>query len=179
MSAENRFRDRLKSNFLLCDFIAVVFVTLCFVAWVELFGGKAEINKLFAGNRNNIYAALVSIFGSLLGFIITTMSIITTWTGREKMEELRRKPLYPQLWDSFQAAIYALAFVVIVSIVTLVFDRDTSSYSLLWHLLFFGVFLATMRTYRCVWLLRKLIDMVAGPIRADDPPEPTVPGPTS
>ena len=167
-SYKRNLADNWSANFLFYDACLVALITLLFIIWVEVFNGKQDVNELFNQNRNNVYAALVSIFGSLLGFIITTMSIITTWTGREQMDKLRRKTLYPQLWDTFYVTVQALAAAVIVSIIALIFDRDGSSKSIIWYFLLFFVLLASVRVYRCVWLLEKLIDMVAGPIEPEE-----------
>jgi hypothetical protein len=156
--------SKWETHFLFCDLILVVFVTLVFVSCVELFGLKEVINDVLNGNRSNIYAALVSIFGSLFGFVMTTMSIITTWTGRDKMEELRRKSLYPQLWLTFHSTIIFIALATLVSIIALIFDRDGSPKSWIWHFLLFLVLISCMRIYRCVWILEQLIEMIAGPL---------------
>lgn len=90
------------------------------IVWMERFGGWQPVNSLLLGNRGAIYGALASIFGSLLGFIITAVSIALGFSASEKLTIVRDSRYYPHLWGVFMSATRWLALATVASVVALV-----------------------------------------------------------
>ena len=86
MSCISRFWNK---NFLNCELALSILVGIFFVIWVVWFGGSAIVDNILNGNRSAVYGVLASIFGSLLGFVITALSIIIGYSANEKFEILR------------------------------------------------------------------------------------------
>jgi hypothetical protein len=142
-----------------------------FSVWSERWNGKAIIDATLDGNRSAVYAALATISGSLLGFVITAASIVLGFSASEKLAIVRESKHYPTLWQVFIAAIRALAFSTIVCIVALVLDRDKQIIHGVMYVAAFGCILAAARVARCVWVLENIIKLVAQPSkRTAQPP---------
>jgi hypothetical protein len=138
-------------------------LAILFALWSERWGGKSIIDTTLDGNRSAVYAALASIFGSLLGFVITAVSIVLGFSASEKLTVVRESKHYPTLWRVYIAAIRVLAFATIICVVALVLDRDKQIVHWVMYLAAFGCILATARVARCVWVLENIIALVSRP----------------
>ena len=146
-----------RRNFLSAEFLAALLVLVGAIVWSERFGGLCTIEKLLGGNRGPIYSALASIFGSLLGFVITAASIVITAAGSERMAIVRNSPHYETLWKVFTQTIWCLAFATITALIALVLDRDSKPNTIAFYFCIGGVLFAIVRMYRCLWIMEKII----------------------
>ena len=80
-------------HFLLLEGLSGISALGAAMAWARWFGGAPIVLNLLKGNRSAIYSALASIFGSLLGFVITAASIVITAVGSDRMALLRNIPI--------------------------------------------------------------------------------------
>lgn len=150
-------------HFLLAESGLSLALVAVFILWSEYWGGKKIIDATLDGNRSAVYAALASILGSLLGFVITAVSIVLGFSASEKLTVVRESRHYPTLWQVYIAAIRALAFSTIVCIVALVMDRDKQIIHWVMYLAAFACILAAARVARCVWILENIIKLVSQP----------------
>ncbi len=167
----NRILQWHRVHFLWVEFGWSLLLATAIGVWSERWNGKAIIDATLDGNWSTVYAALATISGSLLGFVITAASIVLGFSVSEKLAIVRESKHYPTLWHVFIAAIRALAFSTIVCIVTLVLDRDKRMIHWVMYLAAFGCILAAARVARCVWVLENIIKLVAQPSeRTAQPP---------
>ncbi len=68
--------------------------------WIHYRNGAVVSDRLLAQNRAAVYGTLASIFGSLLGFVITAASIVLGFSGSESLAVVRGSKHYPTLWRS-------------------------------------------------------------------------------
>lgn len=153
-------------NFLRAEFWLSVIVAVAFVLWATFGGGSAHIDTLLKGNKGAVYATLASIFGSLLGFTITAVSIVLGFSASEKLGIVRDSAQYPTIWQTFIAAIRALGTATIASLVGLVIDRDSSPVHLVLYVAVWAAILAVLRLVRTVWVFENVIDIVTMPSKA-------------
>src|SRR5712692_10055225 len=113
-------------HFLLYEFVISLLAGSLLLVWVSKFGGSVVVNSILNGNRSVVYGALASIFGTLLGFVITALSIIIGYSANEKFEFLKKSNHYSTLWDVLIKTIRALSLATAAMIIGLVFDRDSS-----------------------------------------------------
>ena len=66
-----------RKHFLAFEAVIVVLLTLGFAVWYFLWEGSATIDGLLRDNRGNIYKTAATIAASLLGFSMTSTSIIS------------------------------------------------------------------------------------------------------
>src|SRR6185312_3132354 len=112
-----------KRHFLIAEGGLAVVVTVAFAVWFWSFGGLTTVDAMLRSNRATLYGTMASIFGSLLGFVITATSIVLGFSGSESLSVVRESSHYPVLWRTFGATIWALAAATLVALFCLLGDR--------------------------------------------------------
>lgn len=138
------------------DGVAALAIGLCFSCWVP----DASVNDALADNRPAIYSTLASVFGALLGFMISAVSILLTITTIPLLQGLHRSAHYKDLWRAYHHGILALALGTVVSVVALIWDKDASPRWFLVDACALASALACARVARCVYLLSRVVDVV-------------------
>ncbi len=156
-----RLRTFWEANFLLLELLLAIAVGVIFYIWDRYLGGALDIDMLLDGNRSALYATLASIFGALLGFVVTTVSIIMTSASDNRLSLVRRSQHYLTLWKAFTSAIRVLAVATIVAISALLLDRDKSPIHIITDLVAFSAFFAALRLMRCVWILERIVGLIS------------------
>ena len=151
-----------RTHFLAAEFGIAILCGASFVAWARLWGGGAILEDTLTGNRGAIYGALASIFGSLLGFAITAVSIMVAFSTNDRLTVVRESKPYPTLWKVFTATIRTLGFATVVALFGLILDRDNHPMNPVLYLTVFASVLAALRLARCAWVLENVITLVAG-----------------
>jgi hypothetical protein len=149
-----------EANFLFYELILSILLTFIFIIWCQYFSGLIIIDKILLNNRNTIYGSLSAIFGSLLGFIITTISIIIGYTKDERLKTVVESAHYKDLWNVYKSSIRFLAFATISALFGLIFDRDTSQIYFSVYLNFFMILIIIFRLGRSIWALENIISII-------------------
>jgi hypothetical protein len=149
-----------KRHFLIAEGGLAIFVTIVFGIWFWQFGGLITVNAMLQNNRATLYGTMASIFGSLLGFVITATSVVLGFSGSESLAVVRESSQYPMLWRTFSAAMWALASATLVALLCLLGDRDSAPTSWLVVVMVFVTTLAVLRIARTVWVLENIIILV-------------------
>lgn len=157
-----------RRNFLSVELVFAALVLAAFVIWAELFHGTPTLERLLHDRRDVIYGTAASIGASLLGFVLATTAIVIGYSQSERMRLVRTSPHYPTLWKIFIAAIRALSSVTVVAIAALILDRKDAPANLLVFLLAGTSILAALRLARCIWILEKVISVIARPEQDDN-----------
>lgn len=149
-----------EANFLTAEFVLAILLSASFYAWSEFLDDGVFISQFFSGNREAIYTALVALFGSLLGFSITAVSIVLGYANSEKLEIVRTSSHYMDLWNTFKSAILVLAFATMTTLIGLIFDSDISPINTILYINVFASILSFFRVSRCIWVLNYIIAIV-------------------
>jgi hypothetical protein len=155
-----------RANFLIAEMGLAVLLTGLFVLWVEWWGGLSTVNDALADNRGQVYGVLASIFGALLGFAITTASIVLGFSSSDRLVIVRESRHYGTIWKVFFAAIRTTGLATVVALIGLIVDRDTEPTIAVMYVCFFATALASLRLMRCVWVLENVINLVTAPSKA-------------
>lgn len=151
-----------RTHFLCVEFCLALALAAFVALWLELCGTRT-LDQTLDGNRAQLYSALSSIFGALLGFVITALSIVLGFSNSESLRVVRDSPHYPTLWRVFSAANRSLGLATVIALLGLLLDRDgRPAHALVYATLFTGT-LASFRLARCVWVLERVMRLVAGP----------------
>jgi hypothetical protein len=145
-----------KKYFLVIDFIFCLLITFSLIVWSKYFNGFFVISNLLENNRANIYGTLATIFGTLLGFVITGLSIVVGYSTDQKLKLIRDSASYKQLWNTFLSTIKILAISTIMCIVALVWDNDQTPNEYILYIMFFFTLLSALRMWKIVWVLEEL-----------------------
>ncbi len=111
-------------------------------------------------NRTAVYETLATIAGSLLGFVITVLSIIIGYSTNVKFDFLKQTDHYKTLWAVLMKTIWALSLATGYMIIGLVFDHDNSTHDIILCISFFPIALAFFRLKTCMWVLEQVIQIV-------------------
>lgn len=149
-----------RAHFLGVELSLVLLLTFCFVFWYLRLNGYDDLKPFLEGNRTAIYSTLATIFGSLLGFVITATSIIIGFSASEKLAVVKGSKHYKTLWKVFSSTIKALSFAVVMAFLSLILDRDTKPCSILLFFTFFALFFALARLWRTIWVLESIIEII-------------------
>jgi hypothetical protein len=160
MSLLRTLRQVWDIHFLGLELLISFLAFILFVIWVFYFSGSVVVDSILKANRSAVYGTLASIFGSLLGFVITALSIIIGYSTSEKFAFLRKSKHYPTLWNVFVSTIEALSVTTIMMVAGLVFDHDISPNHLILSLCVFTFLLSLLRLISCVWVLKLVIRIV-------------------
>lgn len=155
-----KVRNFWEANFLQMEFALATVLSLSFSLWSQVVNRGQAVNILLEGNRGIVYGALVALFGSLLGFSITAVSIVLGYANSDKLAIVRESPHYQALWDTFKSGIKVLAFATITSLIGLIFDRDIVPSNIILYINIFAVVLSVFRVARCIWILEYIILIV-------------------
>lgn len=156
----NEFRYWWRQNFLLAEFLVALMGTAGLLLWCLRGNGFQEIEKLVHGNRGQIYGTLASICGSLLGFVIATLSVVLGFTASRRLDILRKSKHYRQLWGVFTSAIRVLGFTTFAWLIALFIDRETCPRLPLLIVCFGATVLAILRLARAVWVLERIVEIL-------------------
>lgn len=152
-----------RKNFLAVELLIALLATAGLLLWCVRGAGLQELEKLVHGNRGQIYGTLASICGSLLGFVIATLSVVLGFNTSRRLDILRKSKYYKQLWNVFTSAIRVLAVTTCAWLLALFIDRDTSPNLFVLVVCFGATFLAVLRLGRAVWVLERIVEILTAP----------------
>lgn len=159
-----------RRNFLQAEFFLWLVATVWFIGWWKWFRGDTVLGSLVRNNRAQIYGTLASLFGSLLGFVITALSVVLGFSASERLKIVRSSAYYKQLWEVFTSAIRVLGITTVLWLVALFFDREPVQRPLLLLSCLSLSILSALRLMRCVWVLERIVEVLTGQPEADQQP---------
>lgn len=139
------------------DILLPVVSTVVLVIVIEKIWGERQIIQLLNGSRQVLYITLASICSSLLGFIVTTVSIILVIIQLPGLNVVRKSSHFTTISDIYFRAICALALSTIWSIVAAILDRDQSPRLWAAYLELIIVTLSIRLVQRCIWILKRMV----------------------
>jgi hypothetical protein len=149
-----------EAHFFPLELLASVVLAAFFVVWSEYFNERQFINAIILDSREVIYGTLASLFGSLLGFSITAVSIALGYATSDRLAVVRQSKRYLDLWEIFKSAIRVLGAATIFALIGLFFDKDTVPNIYILYANVFMTILSFFRMARCIWILENIIIIV-------------------
>jgi hypothetical protein len=157
-----------REHFIAAEGVLASGFAAAFAAWIEVSGRWELLEALLHENRGGVYGTLASVFGALLGFVITTLAIVLSFSDHTRLQMLKETRHYRTLWKVFTTATWTLALSTIAPVVALLADRE--KHPLRWpaYLVIWGSLLGIARVYRCVWVIERIVTIVTGPHGEED-----------
>ena len=146
-----------EQNFQTYDLFLSLLSTAVIAIVLDKYWGRDQILQLLAVNRTGIYTSIAQISGSLLGFIIATVTIILGIGEIPGMEILRTSKHFGTLFSVYFNAIRVLALTTVWALVSLVFDTQSDPKPIMTCVVLWTVILSIRYVQRCVWILKRLI----------------------
>ncbi len=148
---------------LLCDFVCVACVSAISIYLVEKYWSRDAFSDSLKGNRQAIYSAVISTAGSMLGFVLATVSIIVGYIQMPRFKLLRESRHHDTLYEVYFTAVYALALLTACGFVALFLDQDTAPRAPVTYAVFSLCLLCTVRVFRCIQVLKRVTKLSGKP----------------
>lgn len=132
----------------------------------------ASVASKWLDNRDDLYGALAGIFASLLGFTITALTVVLSTIDSRKLKGIRESPVYPVIWRTMKGSVRTLGFGAFAAIVGLAIDHKGEPNRYIVALIAAASFLAIMRLIRAIWIVERLVGIIAidGSHKTSSPP---------
>lgn len=155
----NGYYDKLKEiywNHLKLFNIIIAIISLLTIQLLLKFSFLSGLGSLISFDKKDIYMVIAPIAATLLGFIITSISIIITFTNSNKLELLKDAGYYEKLFQVYFDTIKALAVTTIISIIGIFYSKD-----IIWFYIILGsVIVSGLLFSASIWVLEMLIKIV-------------------
>ena len=143
-----------------------------FALWQYRFGGADTVTTLLKMNEGAVYGALATIWGALLGFAITSTSIILSYGESPRMSRVTQHPSYAQLGGVLRAVNPLLALATIGALAALLLDKDSSPSPLSRDFVVVTTLFAMAALGRTIWILDNIIRIATRSSKARTGVEP-------
>ncbi|AWP26362.1 hypothetical protein [Paenibacillus sp. Cedars] len=149
--------DTYDKYFLFMEFVFSIVLTFLILWVINIYSLQDEVMNVLKGSRSALYGAIAGVAGSLLGFVITGLSILLVTGNSEGMNALRSSKYYYQIFKVFLNTSKYLGLLVVLSLVSLIIDRDAAPLFEVNMVVLWGVIIVTFRILRCLWVLENII----------------------
>lgn len=85
-----------------------------------------EVAAFLKDRRQDLYAALVGVHITMLGFALATLTVVLGYAQSPRFEVLRDSPWFAALFDVFTTALRFLALAFAAALGGMLFDRDSA-----------------------------------------------------
>lgn len=135
------------------DFITSV-ATVVLLFFVDAF--FINLNFIF-DNIYNSFEAIMSIGATMTGFLITALTILLVFPENSRIRFLKTHPTFTHIFDAYILAISLFVSMFVMSFFLEILAPFRLPY--LGYLLVFVIVWSIVSLFRCVWLLRRVIDV--------------------
>jgi len=144
-----------KVHFLLGDTLVIV---ACFYLLFGVFNkfGRVYIDLLIFNNADRLYPVLVNSCITLLGFMFTGVSITMIFLKDNKLEPLKEYGHFQSILNIYFNTILVCAILTAISLCGMMIDKNIY----LTHATALIMFLLVARLYRCVWVIKRITDIL-------------------
>ncbi len=152
-----KIKELYEKYFLFFDFFisSIVFFTLRYLIQ-KIFNCKIET---FLTNNDKVYSDLFTSGLTLLGFLITGISIIIGFLMNDKLSKLRQTKHPKTIIKIYKSAIFWTFIFSLCSFIGM-FNTNAKVQEILLLAICFSIFITIIRIFRCIWILSKLIEIV-------------------
>lgn len=154
------FYDKIKTiywnNLKLSNIVIAIILVLIFRQVLEFSSISNELNIIIFTNKSGIYTIIATIAGTLLGFIITSISIIVTFTSSDKLDLLKEEGFYDELFGVYFDTIKSLAITTVISTIGMFYSDN-----IIWFYIFLvSAIISILLFSASIWVLETLITIV-------------------
>lgn len=119
-----------------------------------------HVAMFLRGRRQDLYAPVIGFEGTMLGFVLTTLTVTLGYAQSPRFEVLRNSPWWTHLFSVFTTALKCLAIALVLALSGLLFDREGSSQLALTSLAAGALVSALGALARLLFILQKVVQVV-------------------
>jgi hypothetical protein len=109
-----------------------------------------------------LYPILISVFASLLGFILAAAAVIFAAVSSEKLDILRKSIQHKALWHIFNRTVRVLGIGTILCLLGLILNHTGVVSVIATYSTLFITVLSVLRIASCIWILEQVIGLISG-----------------
>ncbi len=128
-------------------FSIIAFFVLILVIFVTK---KAHVFSTIVSEKYDFFA---SMYLTLVGFMVTSLSILINFPENYKIKFLKTHPLFPRVFETFVFATFLFLAIFILSLIGLFLRITFTLY--IWLYLFF-ILWSMIMVFRVIWILYKM-----------------------
>lgn len=150
-----------QKDFLFYEACAGWLVSLALILIAEWQLGYGHIAEATQRAGNLFLGTMAGILAGLLGFAITTMSIVAGLVYGEKFDLLRSSKPFGQVWQIFSSTIAWCTATLAVTLVGFFPSSTGNAFSIIVLAMVPFTVMTGLRFWRCVWLLRHILQIAS------------------
>lgn len=143
----------LEVEFLISGVICLLSILLMNYVW-----SSQAINKWIFSNKDEIYPLVATIAGTLLGFVITGVSILIAFSESERLKLLKQASQFKTIFTIYFSTMKFLAMTTIVAVSGIVIDDRWAIP--IFYLLLWSIIVSSLRIWRCFWILENIAKII-------------------
>lgn len=122
-----------------------------------------QVASFLMERRQDLYAALLGVHITMLGFVLATLTIILGYAQSPRFRVLRDSPWYGALFKVFTIALRLFALAFVATLAALLFDRDEAPVAVLTALTTASTVAALASVVHLLAVLEQVIRIVTAP----------------
>ena len=146
-----------KRHFLKAEFLLSAIISLIIIFYINSIWSQEETLSWISANKKELYPLIASIVGTLLGFVITGVSIIIAFSESEKLKLLKQTNHFKTIYNVYFNTIRYLAITTLTPIIGLIVNDGAVH---IFYFLIWSIIISTFRIWRCVWVLENVIQIL-------------------
>ncbi len=162
MSIGTKFLSKMPKRYSFgCDFILSVILLLIFFAVSYVFG-----LSIFSFPTTSMTSTLIALFGTLLGFVLTALTILFMFDTEknETLKKIKDAGLYTQIFERYINTTIVFFFSIIVFLIIYIYSiqlpQVDSKIIILNYVVTFLAILSLIRLYHSIRLLKRILDVL-------------------
>lgn len=147
-------RLQYKRHFLEFELVGSIVLTLIIFGYFSW--NNTDVSALITISKDKLYPIITASAITLLGFIITGVSVLVTFTESKNLQIFKKSNQYKTPFTVYFSTIKYLTIVTILSIIGILSETYKE---IIFFLLIWSVAISSLRLYRCVWIIERFIDI--------------------
>lgn len=157
MAITKRVTDYYERHFLFLELVLSIELAIIFMIALICHFTSEGLNEWLVQNSNTIYPLIVASSVTLLGFVMTGVAVLISFTESSKLDLFRKSKQFPTLFDIYFSTIKYLALCAILGILGIISNIFVIP---IFGLIIWAIIIACLRIYRTLWVLENIILIV-------------------
>lgn len=155
-------RTLWQEHYLRLELLSVIVAVSIVVCWSMVFGNKSAIDFFRCGNWNALYQVTASIAVVLLGFSLTTVSLVGVRVSKPEFTILRQSRHYSVLWCTIFSGVRYLGVLAVWSLFGLIADSGNDPVLWIRYVFLFLFVMSAIRVTRSIWITKNVVSIETG-----------------
>jgi len=158
IKSQNRLILFWKRNFMNVELGISIIISIIILLLLPFLVAPTPMETWILSIKNSLYPVVATISGTLVGFVITGVSILVAFSESDKLRLLKKTKQFKNIFRVYFRALYYLAITTLISILGIVMDSNFII-PLFW-LLVISSAISVFGLYRCIWVLERVVGIV-------------------